>query len=292
MKHQIGNEHFEIKINHIGAEISSFKSKKSGKEYIWQADPEVWGSHAPVLFPIVGGLKKNTFIYNDKEYSIPRHGIIRKNDQLNLISSSNTFCILQLSSNSQTLKQYPFQFVFEIEFKLINNKLDIIHRVKNLDNKLLYFSLGAHPAFNCPLNNHETYSDYYLQFNEKEKVHTWNLDQEGMIAEKGPIILNNEDVFKLEEDSFANDALIFKSLKSRKVSLLSKKSGQEVLVEFNDFSSLGLWAKPNAPFVCIEPWLGYADSSIASGNLKDKEAILQLEPNKEFKASYSITIKE
>ena len=292
MNYKIENDVFEIGITEIGGELCSFKSKKTAKEYIWQAEPEIWGSHAPVLFPIVGGLKNNTFFHNDKEYSLPRHGFIRRNESLKVIEQSTNSIIIQLLSNPKTLESYPFHFDFQIQFSLKGNKLNIAHKVINKGNDIMPFSLGAHPAFNCPLNESESYNDYYIEFQQEEDLNTWELNQEGLISHEGKKILHNSKVIKLHAGLFKNDALIFKSLKSKEIKLASRKSSQEIIVQFHDFKSLGLWAKPQASFVCIEPWLGYADSENTTQILSEKEGIILLKPQEEFNASYSIEIRE
>lgn len=292
MRYYLENEHLHIAVNAIGAELCHLQSKKNNIEYIWQANPDIWGSHAPVLFPIVGGLKEDEFIFEAQGYHLPRHGFIRKNNQLKLVEHSKNEIKLHLTSSPITLNYYPFEFDFQISFKLLQNKLEITHEVINKDEKTMYFSLGAHPAFNCPLNENEKYDDYHLEFEKEEYLNTWNLDKNGMIKEEGNLIMDQTNKLNLHLDLFNNDALIFKSLKSRRVSLSHKKRGPQLTVSFKDFLSLGIWAKPKAPFVCIEPWLGYADSSETTQNFKAKEAILSLESGKSFSASYSIEIVE
>ena len=292
MNYTLGNNAFEIAVTAVGAELCSFKSKKSNKEYIWQANPEIWGSHAPVLFPIIGGLKNNKFIHDNKEYSLVKHGFIRRNESLKIVKKSATSILFQLLSNTETFKSFPFTFDFQIQFTLKENKLIILHTVINNGNEVMPFSLGAHPAFNCPLNNNETYSDYYLEFQEKENLYTWDLNSSGLIANKGAKIFNDSSILNLHSSIFNKDALIFKSLKSKSVKLASNKSSQEIIVQFQDFKSLGLWAKPDAPFICIEPWLGYADSEHTNQFILEKEGILLLPPQEEFHASYSIEIIE
>lgn len=292
MNYNLENEYFEIAVTAIGAELCSFKSKKTNIEYIWQAKPAIWGSHAPVLFPIVGGLKNNTFIHHEKEYQLARHGFVRRNEFLKIVEKSSTSIRLQLLSNSKTQESYPFSFEFNIQITLIKNKLQISHKVINKSNEDLFFSLGAHPAFNCPLHKNEKYSDYYLEFSKQETLNTWDLNSEGLIANEGELILNNSNILNLHSDIFNSDALIFKSLKSREIKLASIKSSQEIIVQFPDFKSLGLWAKSGAPFVCIEPWLGYADAENTNQQLCEKEGILLLPPQEEFMASYSIEIRE
>lgn len=290
-KYLIESEEFEVQITDAGAEICSFKNKKSGKEYIWQGNPEIWGSHAPVLFPIVGGLKNNTFFFDDKPYQLPRHGFVRGNKDLRVISQLTHQLVLQLKSSEKTKNIYPFDFDFQISFELLSNQLKISHQLINTGNIKMYFSLGAHPAFNCPLEEDKKYEHYHLQFEETENLNTWMLDEKGQIKEEGETIMNRTNKLFLHSNLFDKDALIFKSLRSRQVSLC-EQDHEIIRLAFKDFNSLGLWAKPAAPFICIEPWLGYADSSNSNQQLKDKEGIIGLDPKKEFKASYSIEIFE
>lgn len=287
----IENSEFSVQITQIGAEICSFKSKTKDKEYIWQGNPEIWESHAPVLFPIVGGLKNDTFFHKNQAYQLPRHGFIRRNKDLKVISHTADQIVLELTSSEKTKEVYPFDFNFQISFELISNRLKISHQIINTGDEHMFFSLGAHPAFNCPLEEKKIYEDYYLKFNEIESLNTWNLDKNGQIKEEGELIMNQSQQLPFHSQLFDQDALIFKSLKSRQVSLC-EGDHEHIRVKFDDFSSLGLWAKPQAPFICIEPWLGYADSSECNQQLTEKEAILSLEPGKTFQASYSIEIFE
>ncbi len=289
MKYKLENEDFKVQITNAGAEICSFKSKKTGKEYIWQGNPDVWGSHAPVLFPIVGGLKKDRFYYKDQAYQLPRHGFIRRNKELTVITQKANQLALQLESSEKTKRNYPFDFKFQISFELLSNQLKIRHDVLNTGNEEMYFSLGAHPAFNCPLEEAKNDEDYHLHFNQTETINTWKLDKNGQIKEEGKLILEKSNRLNLHSHLFDEDALIFKNLKSRIVSLCEDKK-ELIRVSFYDFKSLGLWAKPAAPFICIEPWLGYADSSDSHQQIKEKEGILSLKPGKDFSATYSIEI--
>lgn len=289
--YKIENESFEVQISLVGAEICSFKSKKSGKEYMWQGNPEIWGSHAPVLFPIVGGLKEDIYIYEGQKYHLPRHGFIRKNKDLKLITHTSNKLVLQLESSPSLKENYPFDFVFEISFSLLQNELEIHHRVLNTGKQNMYFSLGAHPTFNCPLEEGKKYEDYHLKFEQKEYLKRWNLNASGQIAEEGELVMDHSHQINLTTSLFDTDAIIFKSLKSRQVSLCEQER-EIIRLRFDDFKSLGLWAKPAAPFICIEPWLGYADSTETNQQIKDKEGILSLESGKDFSANYTIEIFE
>ena len=292
MTHKLKNNSFQIIIDAKGAELNSFKSLISGQEYIWQGDPSIWAGHSPVLFPIVGGLKDDTYFHENKEYKLARHGFVRRNEDLTIEEQTPNSITFSLTQTPNIRKLYPFDFEFNITYKLLDDTLLVQHSIKNLGDDDMLFSLGAHPAFNCPINKGESYSDYALVFSEKETLSTWNLNADGIITEEGERILDNSKTIYLHEDIFENDALIFKALKSKEVKLVSKKSATEVILSFNDFKSLGLWAKPKAPFVCIEPWLGYADVVDANQELTDKEGIIKLLAGKIFSAEYSIQVKE
>ncbi|MGQ1909264.1 aldose 1-epimerase family protein [Marinifilum sp. RC60d5] len=292
MIHSIQNETLQISVKETGAELCSIKSIASGKEFIWQANPDIWASHAPNLFPIIGCLKDNALIYDGKEYATPKHGFIRNNSDIKLLDKSENKLSFVLQSNDNTRVLYPFKFEFRIHFILESNKLKVVHQIINTGNSEMLFNLGAHPAFNCQLNKNESYNDYYLEFEKNETLNTWNLTEGGLIAEEGEQILNNENQINLHPEIFANDALIFKNLKSSAVSLKCKKSDFELKVQFKDFPYLGLWAKPNAPYVCIEPWIGIADSADTNREFENKELIQKLPVSEMFTAEYSIEIKE
>jgi galactose mutarotase-like enzyme len=268
------------------------KSKKSGKEYMWDANPAVWGSHAPVLFPIIGCLKDNHYFYKGKQFSVPKHGMIRNNRTLQVSEQTKNNVSFTLKYNDETLKAYPFQFEFTINYILHGNILLVEHVIVNGGNDSMLFSLGGHPAFKCPVNAGEVYEDYYLEFEKNEIASTWELDQNGLVTNRTTPVLENTNLLALHGNLFNKDALIFKNLKSSSVSLKSKKSKQVLTVNYKDFPYLGIWAKPKSNFVCIEPWLGITDNFISDGNFETKEGILKLEAGKEFNAAYLIEIKE
>lgn len=189
--------------------------KKNGKEYIWQGNPKVWGSHAPVLFPIVGGLKNNTYYFENKTYQLPTHGFIRRNNDLTVTAHETNLLVLQLASNEKTKAVYPFDFIFQLSFELLSHQLKISHQVINTGDKKMYFSLGTHQAFICPLEDAKQYEDYHLQFETIELLRTWNLDENGQIKEEGDIIMDQAQKLQLHPHVFDQDALIFKSLKSK-----------------------------------------------------------------------------
>ncbi len=292
MIHLAKNSKIEIAVRQPGAELSSIKSLKSGIEYMWGCDPDIWNSTAPILFPIVGGLKDDSYIWKGEKYSLKKHGFIRDNPQLQLTGITADSLSFGMSSNKDTHKMYPFDFEFSIHFILEETKVRVIHQITNTGNTPLYFSLGGHPGFKCPIHFDENYEDYYLEFETPENSSTWLLHENGTVLDETTPVFDNSNKIPLTHELFSKDALIFKDLKSRKVTLRSKKSKEALSVSFEDFPFLGIWAKTNGDFVCIEPWLGIADKWNTDQKLEKKEGILQLAAGELFEAEYIVEIHE
>ncbi|MCO6146470.1 aldose 1-epimerase family protein [Flavobacterium sp. NRK1] len=277
----ITNHNLTAHINPMGAELTSLKDNEN--EYIWEGNPDFWGKHSPILFPIVGTLKNNTYEYNDKQYNITRHGFARDNKFVvkDHDSRSVTF---GFTSNEETKKQFPFNFELELKYTLKENTLFLDYKVKNTGKETMLFSLGAHPAFALPGN----FEDYNLQFQENETLKSSQLEND-LISDKEIVIKTNNGKLPLSYKLFENDALIFKGLKSKTIAI-NKNDKEVIKVSFKDFPHLGIWTKKNAPFICIEPWQGFSDSYNSSGILNEKEGIVNLKPDSEYNAGFSIQI--
>nr|WP_303317987.1 aldose 1-epimerase family protein [Flavivirga sp. MEBiC07777] len=285
------NEKLKIAVKKTGAELCKITSVKKDIDFMWDANPKIWGSYAPNLFPIIGALKDGAYFFENNIYKLPKHGLVRNNDKLVLQEQDQDALTFKLNYDKDSLKIYPFKFEFFITYQLIDNILTITHTINNLDDKTMYFSLGGHPAFKCPVYNNEAYNDYYLEFEhtENSKTHLINMEN-GLISDKTKPVFNKSNTLALKHDLFNEDALIFKDLKSKSVTLKSKSHSSILTVSYEDFPYLGVWAKPNGDYVCIEPWLGIADNENTNQHLKDKEGMLTLMPQKTFTASYSIEI--
>lgn len=285
------NDKLKIAVKNTGAELCKIASVINKTDFMWDANPNVWGSFAPNLFPIIGALKNNSYYFENAKFELPKHGFIRNNNQLKLINQTANSITFSLIYNEVLLKIYPFKFEFKITFVLIDNIIEIHHSVINLDTKTMYFSLGGHPAFKCPVYKNESYDDYSLEFEHSENSSTHLINMKnGLISRQIKLVLNDNKTLNLHHDLFNEDSLIFKDLKSRKVTLKSNKNGNILSVMYQDFNYLGIWAKPTGDYVCIEPWLGIADNEATNQNLDEKEAIISLKPNDTFKATYSIEI--
>lgn len=288
----IGNL-LKFSVQDKGAELCSIISQNTGTEFMWGANPDIWGSFAPILFPIIGTLKEGEFLYEGKSYSLPKHGFIRNNENLKVNQVSDSCLEYSLKFDDESLKFYPFEFEFIVRFVLVGNSITIEHKVVNHSkDKPLFFSVGGHPAFKCPLYDGETYEDYFLEFEEVENVSTWEVLPNGLVNSTSKSLIKNSNILPLTRTLFENDALILKDLKSKRVSLKSMKSSTSISIEYTDFNYLGIWAKPGGQFVCIEPWLGISDSNTTDKDFTKKEGIICLEANTDFTASYSIKIEE
>lgn len=277
----ITNDYLTAVINPQGAELISLKD--TNNEYIWEGNPEFWGKHSPILFPIVGTLKNNTYTHKGEQYNMTRHGFARDNyfAVKEHYSKSVTF---SLASNDETKKQYPFDFEMELKYTLKDKTLSLDYTVKNNGTDYMPFSLGAHPAFALPGD----FKNYSLIFEKDEPLLSSQLEND-LISEKTITIPAKEKKLPLSYHTFENDALIFKTLQSKYIEI-AKKDIPFLKVAFESFPHLGIWTKPHAPFLCIEPWQGYSDTHNATGKLEDKEGIVILEAKEEFSTGFSIEI--
>jgi len=285
------NSLLELSINPIGAELQKISAVQNPLEFMWDGNPEIWASHAPNLFPIVGALKDNTYTYKNQTYALPKHGFVRHNPGFEVAHQSEQKLSLKLTTSEASLKNYPFQFEFVVSYELVDNAIKITYTVKNTDDKTLYFSVGGHPAFKCPLYPDEAYSDYTLEFDRAENAltHLINMDN-GLLNLQTAPVFNTPHSINLHERLFEKDALVFKNLNSDTITLTSKIHGKILTVYFSDFPFLGIWAKPKANYVCIEPWQGVADSENSNQLLTEKEGIVALDNHKTYSASYTIEI--
>ena len=277
----ISNGNLTAIINPKGAELTSLKS--TNREYIWEGNPEFWGKHSPILFPIVGTLKNNLYYYNDKEYHLSRHGFARDLDFI-IIEKSEKSVIFSLESTNETLKNYPFDFELQVIYTLQEKSLIIAYKVVNNGVNQMPFSIGAHPAFALP----ENFENYSLAFEKDEPLNYFLLENDLISDETKNIALVDKKI-PLTYELFKNDALIFKTISSKAVTILEAEN-PILRVNFQEFPSLGLWTKINAPFLCIEPWLGYSDVLDSNGNLFEKEGVHVLAPSEIFLTEYSIDI--
>lgn len=283
MKITIENTELTATFKSQGAELCSLKAKENRREYIWEGNAAFWGKHAPVLFPIVGTLKGSKYQYKNQSYSLPRHGFAR-DMEFEVHEKTDDSVVFSLKSNLEITANYPFDFEIQIGYTLANSILNIEYVIINKMDERMPFSIGGHPAFALP----KTFSSYSLKFEKPEELKSYVLEHDLLSPTTVNIPLSDKTL-PLTYSLFEKDALIFKSLNSKKISIL--ESEHAILnFYFEDFENFGIWTKMNAPFICLEPWLGYSDLTSSNGNIENKEGIQFVEANDIFKCSYSIEI--
>ena len=285
----IQNDCLSVTIHPKGAELKSLYNKNTGIGYLWSGDPAYWAKTSPVLFPIVGTLKNDAFNYGGKSYPLGRHGFARDMD-FKVTDENPSSITFTLTSNEETLQKFPFPFHFDIIYSIAKDQLRVSYRVVNTGDKTMYFSVGAHPAFNVPLIPGSDYTDYYLEFDKTENAGRWPISKDGLIETASIPLLDNTKVLPLTKALFHADAIVFKELRSTSVSLLSNRSPHGLRFDFSGFPYLGIWAAKNADFVCIEPWCGIADSVNSNQQLEEKEGINRLMPNDVFERSWMVKV--
>lgn len=285
----IENNHLSVSIQSTGAELKSLYNKNAGLEYMWDADPAFWAKTSPVLFPIVGSVKDDSYYFDNELYSLSRHGFAREMDfeVADQTSSSITFT---LTSSNATRKKFPFDFRLDIIYSITKDQLQVTYKVTNSGDHRMYFSIGGHPAFKVPLIPGSDYTDHYLEFNKEENAGRWPISKDGLIETVPIPLLNNTRLLPLAKELFFTDAIVFKDLQSDSVSLLSNRSPHGLQFDFDGFPYLGIWAAKNADFVCIEPWCGIADPVTSNQQLTDKEGINILSAGGEFERSWRVKV--
>ncbi len=278
----ISNEFLTATFSEIGAELKSLKY--NDKEYIWYGDPAYWTGSSPVLFPICSGLKDDEFIFDGKTYTMQKHGFARRAtfDVETVDQNSATFL---LSSDNCPQKNYPFKYELRIIYTLTGKKLNVEYNVRNLTDGDMYFSIGAHEAYNCP----EGIENYEIIFDKKEDLNAYQLA--GPLLSYDTVSYGKDiDTLQLDHSLFSNDCLIFKNLNSRGATLRNKTTGEKIKVDFEGFDYLLIWTAPNAPFICIEPWCGITDSIDTTKQLHQKEGIEKIDKGGSFYRIHSFEI--
>ncbi|MDA7916182.1 aldose 1-epimerase family protein [Verrucomicrobia bacterium] len=286
---QIENGQLRVKVKLFGAELNSIYSKKNHLEYLWQAKTEAWDRQAPILFPIAGKLTPEEFLIDGKPTTIRSHGFAR-DYPFELMEQSKTRVMLQQRDNADTRAMFPRAYLLQVVYELTGNKLSIGYVVTNPVKKNLPFVLGSHPGFNCPLEPSLKFSDYYLQFDQKESA-TRMIAKSGMITETQPNFTKNQSRMDLRPDG-PEGAIFLRGLKSKTVTLKSDKGKREVSVQINNFPLIGFWTRnPEAGFFCIEPWMDPRAPKYFQGEFSERPGVMNLPPGKSWASDLAITIK-
>jgi galactose mutarotase-like enzyme len=288
MNYEIKNEYIKAKIKSFGAELNSLQKIDDSLEYIWQGDKEFWSRHSPILFPIVGRLKNDSYFYKNQKYNMSQHGFAR-DKEFEIVEKKDDFIEFKLSSDEKTLKIYPFSFELYLSYKLERNSLIVSYKVINKSDEKMLFSIGAHPAFNWSLEKDLKKEDYFLEF-EINNSKRYFLNELGLVFDSIDLKFEDKKLF-LNEELFKNDALVFNDLNIKNLTFKNIRNENFIKLNFENFAYLGIWSKPSgSPFLCIEPWFGVADEENASQNFEDKKGIINLQKDEIFSCFYSVEI--
>ncbi|WP_281284345.1 aldose 1-epimerase family protein [Shouchella miscanthi] len=279
------NDLLQVEIAHKGAEVQKVTHKSMAQNRMWSGDPAYWGRVSPILFPIVGGLKNETYSYKGKSYTLPRHGFLR--DQIFVTDSlSKTKASFHFESSGQFAHVYPFEFTIYIQYELHENALHVHWQVVNDSNEDMLFSIGGHPAFSLPMKEGAKAEDHILTLQSEKEVTSFQVTNN--LLKK---VESLPQSFSLAPHWFKDDALVYKGIDTVEIVL---KEETKLRVDLHGAPYVGIWSpykeeEEELAFVCIEPWYGIADKWDATGNLEDKEGIQRLKPSNHFKAFYQIS---
>ena len=286
---QISNDRITIQVDSMGAELRSLKEIASGREYMWNADPQYWKRTSPVLFPLVGAVKDGAYRVEGREYPMGQHGFAR-DAEFQLKSQVASEIWFTLESGEETLKKYPYPFVLELGYELVDSSVVVKWRVKNPGTECLYFSIGGHPAFLCPIEEGTKQSDYCLRFDTGEQVVSSCLEN-GLVSGQTITYKLRNGELAVTESLFDKDALVIEHDQAHSVAIVSPDGREYLKVEF-DAPLFGIWSPPGkqAPFICIEPWYGRCDRKDYAGEWKEREWMQSLYAGETFSADYKITV--
>lgn len=280
---ELGNGKTAIRVKSMGAEMVSLRDIEKGRELLWQGDPDYWTGQAPVLFPIIGSLEDGYYLYEGRQYKLPRHGFARRKE-FRLAALEEDRIELVLPSSEETRQVYPFDFNLHVSYRLLDKGVETAYKVVNNTPGPIYFSIGGHPAFNADVAG----GNAVLAADARVDLSSYKMDVDlGLLMKsKFPVFIDEERVV-MDLSWFRNDTLIFDSGDLQAMSLVDKRTRETVRVAFKGYPYLGVWT-PNAPFLCIEPWHGVTDFAGGSHKLEEKAGIVKLEEGSSFSCAYSI----
>ena len=289
-RYELKNDVISIEIDSHGAELKSLKKLESDTEYMWCADAKYWGRTSPVLFPFVGSLKDKQFRTKGKIYPMSQHGFAR-DMEFELLSQTEDEIWFVLASNEETMEKYPYAFTLKLGYRIEHSRVEVIWQVENPGEEMLPFSIGGHPAFNCPIEEGTKQTDYILDFGDVDEIVSTRIGEGGLVSGCMDVYGLNDGKLAITENLFDHDALIIEDNQTDRVALC-RKDGSPYLTVTMEAPLFGVWSPPgkNAPFICLEPWYGRCDSEYFEETLEEREWGNSIEPGKVWKASYFIEV--
>lgn len=290
--HTLENDQLRVTISDHGAELSGIFDKKNNREVLWNADPTYWKRHAPVLFPYVGRLYNDTSLIGGKTYTSGQHGFARDMEFI-CTEETGTSVTHLLEATDTTKRAWPYDFQLYITHTLNGRDLTVSWKVINKDSETMYFTIGAHPAFNVPVLSDTVQSQYHLTFSGQKELTYCLLDAKlgTALPEQSHTLSLENGTCLIDEHMFDKDALIFDNGQITKAGITLPDGTPYVEISCEGFPNFGIWSAIGAPFVCLEPWMGRCDNTGYEGELSEKPNINALKPAEVFDKSYMISIK-
>lgn len=288
------NAQFRVEINEMGAELSSFRSKATGTEYVWQGDPSVWKRHAPILFPIVGRLKDKTYTVGGKAYEITQHGFGR-DLEWQVSRESDTCVSFTLTPNDYARGMYPWDFRCTVRYILDGCSLKKEHITENHSDTAMYYEVGGHDGYTLCWQDGEQVTDYYVAFEGTDRLCRIVTDEAVMLTEVRADVPLESGRLPLSRALFANDAVMTEGLPVRRATIGCTKNCRRVTMDFADFDYFAVWSPYkdfDVSFVCLEPWSTLPDGSCLDHAIENKEGVRVLQPGQSETLSFTTTIQE
>ncbi len=287
---EISNGELTAAVDSHGAELKSLRSVENGTEYMWCGDPAYWGKTSPVLFPFIGMLKNGEYRFGGETYPMTKHGFAR-DMEFRLVSHEASEVWFILDADEETKEKYPFDFKLEIGYRLDGKRLKVLWRVENFSEETIYFSIGGHPAFNCPLYAEDRREDYFLRFDARACIRCTVIGRDGLVDDHHVVHELENGLLPVKAELFDRDAMVMEDGQVHEISLLTPDKKPYVKVSF-DTPVVAVWTpeRMNAPFVCIEPWYGLCDHVDFDGTLEERKWGNAVEAGKRFAAEYVIQV--
>ena len=293
MLHTIENDYLKVTVSDHGAELTSVYDKAQDFERIWCADPAVWNRHAPVLFPFVGKVKDGAYRYNGNTYAMKtQHGFAR-DAEFTCIEETTDSITHKLVYSDETLEIYPFEFELLITHRFDAENPRLLHvtwAVKNLGSDEMLYSIGGHPGFQIAPGHAR--SEYSIALPDANPRHYLLLDAAGSgLADTSKCYPFNDAgnaYVPVTDTLFDKDALVFEDGQLPSVGLVDADKKPFVTLTCTDFPYVGIWSKPDGPYVCLEPWIGRTDNMDFTRDLSEKPGEQKLIANAEAVHTYTI----
>lgn len=288
MEKILENERLIIKVAERGSQLVRIYDKKNDREVLWNADPAFWPKHSPLLFPMIGASYEKKYRIGSKEYDMPNHGFAWTSDFTFTEGTDGLEAVLVSSEESK--EKYPYDFKLTVGHQLEKNKIIVSWKVENTGAEEMLYSIGAHPAFMMPSGKKS--SDMYLAFPGKGSLPFYRIAKSGCALKDDvkTLTLDEDSCVRITEDFWNEDVYIFDHQELSEVALYHEDKSPYVTIHSEGFPYFGVWTKPNAPFVCLEPWQGRCDRDGYTGELKDKDGIRKLAAGASEEFSYVIEI--